>query len=49
MRIVTYDDGNGPRTGILRNERVVGAWEGDVCLGLNRMGERQSGPEERSG
>jgi acylpyruvate hydrolase len=38
MRIVTYDDGNGPRTGILRNDRVVGAWEGDVAALLRGPG-----------
>ena len=31
MRLVTYDAGAGPRAGILRNDRVFGAWEGDLA------------------
>ncbi len=31
MRLVTYDAGAGPRAGILRKERVFGAWEGDLA------------------
>ena len=30
MRLVTYDQGDGPRAGILRGERVHGAWKGDL-------------------
>jgi 2-keto-4-pentenoate hydratase/2-oxohepta-3-ene-1,7-dioic acid hydratase in catechol pathway len=30
MRLVTYHSGNGPRAGILRNERVFEVFEGDV-------------------
>jgi 2-keto-4-pentenoate hydratase/2-oxohepta-3-ene-1,7-dioic acid hydratase in catechol pathway len=38
MRLVTYDAGTGPRAGILRNERVFGAWEGDVAALLRGPG-----------
>ena len=38
MRLVTYDAGAGPRAGILRNERVFGAWEGDVAALLRGPG-----------
>jgi 2-keto-4-pentenoate hydratase/2-oxohepta-3-ene-1,7-dioic acid hydratase in catechol pathway len=38
MRLVTYDAGTGPRAGILRNERVLGAWEGDVAALLRGPG-----------
>lgn len=38
MRLVTYDAGAGPRAGILRSERVVGAWEGDVAALLRGPG-----------
>jgi 2-keto-4-pentenoate hydratase/2-oxohepta-3-ene-1,7-dioic acid hydratase in catechol pathway len=38
MRLVTYDAGAGPRVGILRNERVVGAWEGDLAALLRGPG-----------
>ena len=31
MRLVTDDAGGGPRAGILRNERVFGAFEGDLA------------------
>jgi 2-keto-4-pentenoate hydratase/2-oxohepta-3-ene-1,7-dioic acid hydratase in catechol pathway len=31
MRLVTYDAGEGPRAGILRKERVSGAFEGDLA------------------
>jgi acylpyruvate hydrolase len=31
MRLVTYDAGEGPHAGILRKERVFGAWEGDLA------------------
>jgi 2-keto-4-pentenoate hydratase/2-oxohepta-3-ene-1,7-dioic acid hydratase in catechol pathway len=51
MRLVTYDAGAGPRAGILRNERVFGAWEGDVAAllrgpgiaGLNGDGDSDGG------
>jgi acylpyruvate hydrolase len=38
MRLVTYDAGQGPRTGILHGERVVGSWEGDVAALLRGPG-----------
>ena len=38
MRLVTYDAGGGPRAGILRNERVFGAWEGDLAALLRGPG-----------
>jgi 2-keto-4-pentenoate hydratase/2-oxohepta-3-ene-1,7-dioic acid hydratase in catechol pathway len=38
MRLVTYDAGAGPRAGILRNERVFGAWEGDLAALLRGPG-----------
>ena len=38
MRLVTYDGGAGPRAGILRNERVFGAWEGDLAALLRGPG-----------
>ena len=38
MRLVTYDAGSGPRAGILRNERVFGAWEGDLAALLRGPG-----------
>ena len=38
MRLVTYDAGAGPRAGILRNERVFGAFEGDVAALLRGPG-----------
>jgi 2-keto-4-pentenoate hydratase/2-oxohepta-3-ene-1,7-dioic acid hydratase in catechol pathway len=38
MRLVTYDAGAGPRAGILRNERVFGAYEGDVAALLRGPG-----------
>jgi 2-keto-4-pentenoate hydratase/2-oxohepta-3-ene-1,7-dioic acid hydratase in catechol pathway len=31
MRLVTYDAGAGPRAGILRKERVFGAFQGDLA------------------
>jgi 2-keto-4-pentenoate hydratase/2-oxohepta-3-ene-1,7-dioic acid hydratase in catechol pathway len=31
MRLVTYDAGGGPRAGIVRDDRVVGAYEGDLA------------------
>ena len=31
MRLVTYDAGEGPRAGILRKERVFGAFQGDLA------------------
>jgi len=38
MRLVTYDAGAGPRAGILRNERVFGAWAGDLAALLRGPG-----------
>jgi len=38
MRLVTYDAGAGPRAGILRSERVLGAWEGDLAALLRGPG-----------
>ena len=38
MRLVTYDAGAGPRAGILRNERVFGAFEGDLAALLRGPG-----------
>ena len=38
MRLVTYDAGSGPRSGILRSERVRGAWEGDLAALLRGPG-----------
>ena len=38
MRLVTYDAGTGPRAGIIRNERVHGAWEGDLAALLRGPG-----------
>ena len=38
MRLVTYDAGEGPRAGILRKERVFGAWEGDLAALLRGPG-----------
>jgi 2-keto-4-pentenoate hydratase/2-oxohepta-3-ene-1,7-dioic acid hydratase in catechol pathway len=38
MRLVTYDAGDGPRSGILRNWRVFGAWEGDLAALLRGPG-----------
>lgn len=38
MRLVTYDAGDGPRAGVLRNERVFGAWEGDLAALLRGPG-----------
>jgi 2-keto-4-pentenoate hydratase/2-oxohepta-3-ene-1,7-dioic acid hydratase in catechol pathway len=38
MRLVTYEAGAGPRAGILRNERVFGAWEGDLAALLRGPG-----------
>jgi 2-keto-4-pentenoate hydratase/2-oxohepta-3-ene-1,7-dioic acid hydratase in catechol pathway len=38
MRLVTYDAGAGPRAGILRDERVFGAWEGDLAALLRGPG-----------
>lgn len=38
MRLVTYDAGDGPRAGILRNERVFGGWEGDLAALLRGPG-----------
>jgi 2-keto-4-pentenoate hydratase/2-oxohepta-3-ene-1,7-dioic acid hydratase in catechol pathway len=38
MRLVTYDSGAGPRTGILRNERVFEVFEGDVAALLRGPG-----------
>src|SRR3954469_2005521 len=38
MRLVTYDAGQGPRAGILRKERVFGAWEGDLAALLRGPG-----------
>ena len=38
MRLVTYDAGEGPRAGILRKERVFGAFEGDLAALLRGPG-----------
>src|SRR4051794_32316302 len=38
MRLVTYDAGRGARAGILRNERVFGAFEGDLAQLLRGPG-----------
>ncbi len=38
MRLVTYEAGGGPRAGILRKERVFGAWEGDLAALLRGPG-----------
>jgi acylpyruvate hydrolase len=38
MRLVTYDAGEGPRAGILRGERVLGAFEGDLAALLRGPG-----------
>ncbi len=38
MRLVTYEAGAGPRAGILRNERIFGAWEGDLAALLRGPG-----------
>jgi 2-keto-4-pentenoate hydratase/2-oxohepta-3-ene-1,7-dioic acid hydratase in catechol pathway len=38
MRLVTYEAGEGPRAGILRKERVFGAWEGDLAALLRGPG-----------
>jgi acylpyruvate hydrolase len=38
MRLVTYDAGAGPQTGILRNERITGAFPGDVAALLRGPG-----------
>ena len=38
MRLVTYEAGAGPRAGILRNERVFGAWAGDLAALLRGPG-----------
>jgi 2-keto-4-pentenoate hydratase/2-oxohepta-3-ene-1,7-dioic acid hydratase in catechol pathway len=38
MRLVTYDAGEGPRAGILRRERIFGAWEGDLAAVLRGPG-----------
>jgi 2-keto-4-pentenoate hydratase/2-oxohepta-3-ene-1,7-dioic acid hydratase in catechol pathway len=38
MRLVTYDAGAGPQTGILRNERIDGAFPGDVAALLRGPG-----------
>ena len=38
MRLVTYDAGEGPRAGILRSERIHGAWEGDLAALLRGPG-----------
>ena len=38
MRLVTYEGGAGPRAGILRNERVLGAWDGDLAALLRGPG-----------
>ena len=38
MRLVTYDAGEGPRAGILRNERVFEVFEGDVAALLRGPG-----------
>ena len=38
MRLVTYDAGEGPRAGILRKERVFGAWNGDLAQLLRGPG-----------
>ena len=38
MRLVTYEAGQGPRAGILRKERVFGAWEGDLAALLRGPG-----------
>ncbi|MEA2143094.1 MAG: hypothetical protein QOI64_1524 [Solirubrobacteraceae bacterium] len=38
MRLVTYDAGAGPQTGILRNERIAGAFPGDVAALLRGPG-----------
>lgn len=38
MRLVTYDAGAGPHAGILRGERVHGAWQGDLAALLRGPG-----------
>ena len=38
MRLVTYDAGAGPQTGILRNERIAGGFPGDVAALLRGPG-----------
>ena len=38
MRLVTYDAGEGPRAGILRNERIWGTWGGDLAALLRGPG-----------
>jgi 2-keto-4-pentenoate hydratase/2-oxohepta-3-ene-1,7-dioic acid hydratase in catechol pathway len=38
MRLVTFDRGEGPRAGILRNERVFEVFEGDVAALLRGPG-----------
>src|SRR5215212_1505338 len=50
MRLVTYDAGQGPRAGILRNERVFGSWEGDLAAllrgpGIGALEEQADGDE----
>jgi len=50
MRLVTYDAGQGPRAGILRNERVFGSWEGDLAAllrgpGIEALEEQADGAE----
>src|SRR3954465_3233512 len=38
MRLVTYDAGAGPQTGILRTERIIGWFPGDVAALLRGPG-----------
>ena len=50
MRLVTYDAGAGPRTGILDGDRVSGAFEGDVAAllrgpGIDALADGAAGSE----